>query len=91
MKNDIQWIGISKSGDNRIWGYLLDADSSYWHRTTFWGKKNGKIYFQGTRQDADFRKNLKRKYEKYKKDETLADHVLKEYEMHLLLRKLKGV
>lgn len=90
MNFKIQWIGISKSGNNRIWGHLLDSDSSYWNCTTFWGQKDGKIYFQGTKKDAAFKKNLKRKLEKYKQDTSLADRVLKEYEMHIMLRKLKG-
>jgi hypothetical protein len=90
MKFKVQWVGISKSGDNRIWGHLFDSGSVYWHRTTFWGKKDGKIYFQGTRKDVEFRKNEKRKREKYKEEPALADAILKEYEMYRMLGKLKG-
>jgi len=91
MNIKVQWAGISKSGDDRIWGYLIDAESAYWHRTTFWGKRNGKIYFQCTRQDGAWRKNVKRKLEKYKEEPTLADKILQEYEMHVVMRKLKGM
>lgn len=93
MKVEIAWAGID-ANTGRVWGYLLDREeqpvfSYYGSAKTFWGSKNGKIYFQSAKQDDVFWRNVIKKRAKYNiQCPSLLDKVSKEYEQVLIMKRL---
>lgn len=88
---EIRWVGTDHARNKkRVWGYLVEIDNPWKQCTTFWGRKGGKIYFQNTRMDKEFQKNLKRKRERYVQESDLEPSVLFEYEQVQIMKKLKG-
>lgn len=92
MTSTVRWVGLSKRGDQRIWGYIENPISPWRNPaiTTFWGKKNGNIHFQEIRNGSEFKVTFRRKKEKYVENPELVDQVTKEYEKTMIMKKLKG-
>jgi hypothetical protein len=92
MTETVRWAGLSKRGDQRIWGYI-ENPSFPWKNpsiTTFWGKKDGNIHFQEIRNGSEFKVTLRRKKEKYAEKPELVGRVAEEYEKIMIMKKLKG-
>jgi hypothetical protein len=92
---EVKWAGVDRS-NRRVWGYLVDKKEEslfqyYDVVKTFWGHKNGRLYFQRTRADKTFWKNASKKKDKYNvHDTTLHDKVREEYEQLQIMRKLRN-
>jgi hypothetical protein len=87
------WCGVQANQD-RVWGYFVDPNlqGAYLQHdwiTIFWGTQDGKICFLNKKDTSALRKELYRKQKKYPVWKTsLQEHVFKEYQPLLVVRKL---
>lgn len=83
------WVGADIE-ERRVWGYLVDDEHPYHVVKTFWGPRDGRLFFQTTKKTYTFWKNVSKKRKKYcKQSDDLSDLVLDEYKQLLVIRKLK--
>jgi hypothetical protein len=95
----ILWVGYSDSGSGRFWGYFENTHDNSWlsegsfnkYYYTFWGQKNGKVFFKSIRGDNTFRKNVREKQEKYTvlKNAEFNQRIIDEFGQYRLHRMLK--
>ena len=85
------FVGIDHSND-RVWGYLGHGDIGFSsHKTyyTFWGKKNGKLYFQLVRNFFELNAAKQRKIRKYRPIQDTDIWVSDQFSQFILFKKLK--
>jgi hypothetical protein len=91
----IYWSGYNDE-TKRVWGYFVDQNihSAAFGQIklvqTFWGRKNGNLYFQVTPNTVQFQKTAAKKAKKYKFTKGLEDHLRAEYDRYVVIKKLKG-
>jgi hypothetical protein len=91
----IFWAGVN-TDTRRVWGYFVDEkihSSSFGNIKlvqTFWGRVGGNLYFQVSANTREFQKSAIKKSKKYKFTKEFNNHLITEYEKHILVKKLKG-
>lgn len=93
MTVEVIFVGLEHR-TNRIWGYLKDSSmnnifSKYCY-FTFWGIRNGNLYFKNVFNNVEFQKHKKKKLRRYVSLLGNNEHIIEQYQEHKIIKKLKN-